>query len=43
MPDGTMLKKLDSSKILQMGWSPKIDLETGLKKTIKEYINLFKN
>ncbi len=43
MPDGTMLKKLDCSKIMQMGWSPKIDLETGLKKTIDEYINLLKN
>ena len=43
MPDGTMLKKLDISKIMNMGWTPKIDIKTGLKKTINEYINLLNN
>ncbi len=40
MPDGTMLKKLDTTKINKMGWHPKIDIKTGIKSTIKEYINL---
>ena len=40
MPDGTMLKKLDTTKINKMGWRPKIDIKTGIKNTIKEYINL---
>ena len=38
MPDGTMLKKLDTSKIQEMGWRPLIDIETGIADTIKEYI-----
>ena len=37
MPDGTMLKKLDTSKINNLGWRPKIDIKTGIKQTIKEY------
>ena len=41
MPDGTMLKKLDTSKINSMGWSPKIDIKTGIKETIKAYLNLY--
>ena len=40
MPDGTMLKKLDTTKINNMGWFPKINIKTGIKSTIKEYINL---
>ena len=40
MPDGTMLKKLDTTKINKMGWRPKIDIKTGIKNTIKEFINL---
>ena len=34
-PDGTPRKLLDSSKLNSMGWFPKIDLDTGLDKTIK--------
>ena len=37
MPDGTMLKKLDTTKINNLGWHPKIDIKTGIKQTIKEY------
>ena len=40
MPDGTMLKKLDTTKINNMGWFPKINIKTGIKSTIKKYINL---
>ncbi len=38
-PDGTMLKKLDTTKINNMGWQPKIDIKTGLMDTIKEHLN----
>ena len=37
-PDGTMLKKLDTTKIQEMGWKPQIDIKTGIDDTIKEYI-----
>ncbi len=37
MPDGTMLKRLDTTKISTLGWSPKIDIITGIKQTIKDY------
>ena len=37
MPDGTMLKRLDTTKINALGWRPKIDIITGIKETIKEY------
>ena len=33
-PDGTYKKNLDSSKILKLGWSPKIIFKDGLKKVI---------
>lgn len=36
-PDGTQRKLLDISKITQMGWAPKINLEEGLIKTISEF------
>ncbi len=32
-PDGTMLKKLDTSKINDLGWKAEIDLKTGLIET----------
>lgn len=38
MPDGTLLKKLDTTKINKMGWQPKIDIRTGIKNTIDEYL-----
>ena len=32
-PDGTPRKLTDISRILAAGWSPKIDLETGIRRT----------
>ena len=37
MPDGTLLKRLDTTKINKLGWQPKIDIKKGIKKTLKEY------
>jgi GDP-L-fucose synthase len=38
-PDGNPRKLLDSTKIRQLGWEPKIDLMQGLNDTYKWYIN----
>ena len=38
MPDGTLKKLLDSNKILNLGWSKKIDLDSGLKNTYKWFL-----
>lgn len=38
-PDGTPRKILDSSKIYKLGWRPKINLEEGIEKTIKNFLN----
>ena len=35
-PDGTPRKLLDSSKIERLGWSPKVNLELGIKEILKE-------
>ena len=35
-PDGTPQKLLDISKLKEMGWAASIDLENGLKRTLKE-------
>ena len=40
MPDGTLLKRLDTTKINKLGWQPRIDIKTGIKKTLKEYKKL---
>ena len=37
MPDGTPRKKLDIERISRLGWSPKIDLIEGIRKTIKDF------
>ncbi|WP_075506975.1 GDP-L-fucose synthase family protein [Prochlorococcus marinus] len=42
-PDGTPKKQLDISKISQLGWSPKIELDDGIKQTILLYKKLIKN
>lgn len=39
IPDGTMNKDLDSSKIFKLKWKPKIKLEEGLKKIIELKLN----
>ncbi len=36
-PDGTMRKLLNVDRINSLGWKHKIDLETGIRKTIKWY------
>ena len=36
LPDGTFRKGLDSKKINQLGWYPKIRLADGLKKVIEK-------
>ncbi len=40
-PDGTPRKLLDVSKIHNLGWKHKIDLETGIKETYEWYKNNF--
>lgn len=37
-PDGTPRKLLDVSKMRQLGWTPKIDLKNGIKRTYEWYI-----
>ena len=37
MPDGTPRKLLDVKKISSLGWSPKIDLKTGISKTVEDF------
>jgi len=38
-PDGTPRKVMDSSRLNRLGWSPKIDLKTGLQRTYTDYLN----
>lgn len=38
-PDGTPRKLLDSSKMLELGWRPKVNLLDGLKMTYEDYLN----
>lgn len=37
-PDGMLKKLMDSSRILSMGWKPKVSLEEGIKKSVEDYI-----
>lgn len=39
-PDGAPRKLMDSSKLASLGWRPKIDLASGLAKTIQEFNTL---
>ena len=34
-PDGAMRKLLDVSRLAQMGWSPSVELEQGVRETYK--------
>jgi GDP-L-fucose synthase len=36
-PDGTLRKLMDTSKINNLGWVPKVKLTDGIRKTINEY------
>ena len=36
-PDGTPRKILDTSRMRQLGWEPKIDLDQGIKLTLKSF------
>lgn len=38
-PDGTPRKLMDTTKLNNLGWNPSIDLQIGLKRTIKEVGN----
>ena len=38
MPNGTMSKLIDSSKIFKLGWKPKISLKSGIESIIRELI-----
>lgn len=38
-PDGTMRKLTDVSKLNDLGWKHKVDLEHGIKKMINNYLN----
>ena len=37
-PDGVMRRLLDSSKMREMGWEPKVELRDGLKKLYEGYL-----
>jgi GDP-L-fucose synthase len=41
-PDGTLKKKLETTKIKKLGWKPKTSLKNGLTKTIDWYIKKIK-
>jgi len=38
-PDGTPRKLLDSSRVFDLGWKPRIDLETGIGLAYEDYLN----
>ena len=42
-PDGTPRKLMNTSKINGLGWKSSINLQAGLKRTIKEYQNYYHN
>lgn len=42
-PDGTFRKLMDTSRINNLGWKPKIDIETGIRKVVEHYRNKVEN
>ena len=42
-PDGTPRKLMDVSLLKSTGWAPKIDLESGIRRTYAEYVEALKN
>ena len=42
-PDGTKRKKLDCSKLDQLGWKAKINLDKGIDLTIKDFYKNIKS
>ncbi len=38
-PDGAIRKLLDSSRLTQMGWRPKVSLEEGIRRTYEHYLS----
>ena len=42
-PDGTPRKILDISRMRKLGWESKIDLDLGIKLTLKSYDNEIKS
>jgi GDP-L-fucose synthase len=41
-PNGTPRKIMDSTTINQLGWSPKVSLTDGIKKTYQDFLNNYK-
>ncbi|MBI4326027.1 MAG: GDP-L-fucose synthase [Chloroflexi bacterium] len=42
-PDGTPRKLMDSSRLFALGWKPRVDLETGIELTYKEFLQVSKH
>jgi GDP-L-fucose synthase len=42
-PDGAPRKLLDISKLRALGWSPRVDLEAGIKATYEWYLSQLKS
>jgi GDP-L-fucose synthase len=42
-PNGTMNKLTDNTRITELGWTPKTDLTTGIKKAYEWYVNNIAN
>jgi GDP-L-fucose synthase len=42
-PDGTPRKRLDNSRLLALGWQPKVDLKTGIERTYRWFVSHLDN
>lgn len=42
-PEGTPKKLLDVSRLMNLGWKPKVTLEEGIKKVVADYLSLINN